>query len=208
MENIILANWDNLAELYQDKFMDLDLYNDTYDTFCALIHTPKAKVFEIGCGPGNITKYLLAQRPDFMIDAIDMAPNMVKLAKLNNPSANFEVMDCQAIGQVTQRYEGIMCGFCMPYLSKAACAQLIKDAATLLQQGGIFYTSVIEGDYSQSGFERNSRNEQMYVYYHQADYLQASLKAEGFEAIQLVRKSYAKSADTISTHLILIARKA
>ena len=29
--------WNKVASLYQDKFMELDLYNDTYDFICSSI---------------------------------------------------------------------------------------------------------------------------------------------------------------------------
>src|SRR5690606_4608879 len=98
-------------------------------------------------GPGNITRYLLAKRPDFTIDAIDIAPNMIELAKQNNPTANFEVMDCRGIAGISKKYDGIICGFCMPYLSKSDCGQLIADSANLLKDNGILYFSTIEGNY-------------------------------------------------------------
>ena len=70
--------WNKIALLYQDKFMDLDLYNESYDSFCELIPKQQASILEIGCGPGNITQYILTKRPDFIIEGIDVAPNMVK----------------------------------------------------------------------------------------------------------------------------------
>ena len=85
--------WNKLASLYQDWFMDLDLYNDTYDFICNSITKENAKILDIGCGPGNITKYLLSKRPDFDIYGIDIAPNMIELAEKNNPAASFAVMD-------------------------------------------------------------------------------------------------------------------
>lgn len=60
-----IETWDKLASQYQDKFMNLDLYNDTYDLFCSRIVKKEASVLELGCGPGNITKYMLSKRPDF-----------------------------------------------------------------------------------------------------------------------------------------------
>src|SRR5690606_40759568 len=65
--------WNNIASIYQDKFMKLDLYNDTYNFICSFIDKPKAKILEIGCGPGNITKYLISKRPDFDVFGIDIA---------------------------------------------------------------------------------------------------------------------------------------
>ena len=76
--------WNKIALLYQEKFMDLDLYNDTYDFICNSILKVNSKILEIGCGPGNITKYLLCKRPDFDILGIDIADKMVELAKINN----------------------------------------------------------------------------------------------------------------------------
>jgi ubiquinone/menaquinone biosynthesis C-methylase UbiE len=73
--------WNKIATLYQNKFMDLDLYNETYDFICALLNKPNSKILEIGCGPGNITKYLLSKQPSFDIFGIDIAPNMIELAK-------------------------------------------------------------------------------------------------------------------------------
>jgi len=70
-----------VASSYEDKFMDFDLYNDTYDFFTEQITTNNPKILEIGCGPGNITKYVLGKRPDLKLTAIDIAPNMIKLAK-------------------------------------------------------------------------------------------------------------------------------
>jgi len=77
--------WNKLASLYQDKFMDLDLYNDSYDFICKSIAKEKATILEIGCGPGNITKYLLSKRPDFDFYGIDIAHHMSELARINNP---------------------------------------------------------------------------------------------------------------------------
>ncbi len=44
----IFETWDKLASADQDKFMDLDLYNDTYDRFCELVSKPDANIFELG----------------------------------------------------------------------------------------------------------------------------------------------------------------
>lgn len=205
---ITFEGFNKLASAYQDKFMNLDLYNDTYDKFCQLLNKANAKVLDIGCGPGNVTKYLLAKLPDLKIDGIDMAPNMVELAKANNPTASFEIMDCRKIDKLPGKYDGIICGFCMPYLSKTDCAKLIKDCSQLLRIGGILYFSAIEGDYSESGFETASNGQaKAYVYYHQQDYLQHQLTLYNFRLIHLDRKQYQKSADTISTHMIFISEK-
>lgn len=205
---ITFQTWDKLAGAYKDKFMDMDLYDDTYDRFCQLVTTKGARIFEIGCGPGNITKYLLNKRPDFFIEAIDTAPGMVKLAKELNPSAEFSVMDCRAIDTMTKKYDAIVCGFCMPYLSKEDVVKLFRDCAVLLESEGIFYFSAIEDAYAKSGYEVSSNGEyKMYVYYHEAEYLEAYLTQSGFGPVEWMRKNYSKADDTVSVHLIGITKK-
>ena len=203
---ITFETWDKVASLYQSKFMDMDLYNDTYDVFCKQIVKHNPKILEIGCGPGNITKYLLSKRSDFEMEAIDISPNMIKLAKDNNPTANFKIMDCRELDKLNSKFDAIICGFCMPYLSNFDCAKLIRDCACLLNTGGIAYFSAIEGDYQKSGYEAGSSGDKAFVYYHTEDYLQKELKENKFELIDVSRKSFIKTDGTNSIHIIFIAK--
>jgi 2-polyprenyl-3-methyl-5-hydroxy-6-metoxy-1,4-benzoquinol methylase len=199
--------WNKIASLYQDKFMDLDLYNETYDFICNSILHGKAKVLEIGCGPGNITKYLLSKRPDFNIYGIDIAPNMIDLAKRNNPTANFGVMDSRQISELKMKFNGIVCGFCLPYLSMKDSAKLISDSAELLTDDGLIYISFVEGDPDKSGFQVGSTGDRSYFYFHNLDKLKAQLMVNEFEEPKIFKVEYIKSDFQIETHTILTAKK-
>lgn len=194
------------AREYQDKYMDVSLYHDSFDVFCNAIKKENAEILELACGPGNVTRYLLNKRPDFRILGIDLAPNMLDLARKNNPEAGFQLMDCRDIGRINNKYHGIAGGFCLPYLSKEESVQLIRDAAGLLKPDGLLYLSTMEDDYSRSGIQTSSYGDQAYIYYHRADYLVAALEANGFEVIELQRKEYAAPDGTKTTDLVIIAR--
>lgn len=185
--------------------MGLDLYNDTYDAFCQRI-PPNSKVLEIGCGPGNITKYILDKRPDFELLAIDVASNMIDLAKKNNPKADFKVMDCREIDTISEKFDAIMCGFCLPYLSKEDCKKLIVDSSNLLNKDGQIYLSIAEGDYQKSGFQTGSTGDKTYFYYYQEGFLVEELEKNGFEDIEIFRKTYTRGGRE-EVHLIVIGRK-
>jgi 2-polyprenyl-3-methyl-5-hydroxy-6-metoxy-1,4-benzoquinol methylase len=200
------TTWNKLAQIYQDSFMDLDLYNDSYDSFCEMISKPNAAILEIGCGPGNITKYLLSKREDFEIQAIDVAPAMLELARKNNPQVQYAVMDCRDIDQIKDRYDGIMCGFCLPYLTKTDSAKMITNCAKLLNPFGVLYLSFIEGDYSNSGFETGTTGDRMYVNYYKLDDLKQIFEDCGFELVDVIHKHYTKGDGRIEGHLILLAQ--
>lgn len=187
----------------------MDLYNDSYDKFCNLIDKKNAEILEIACGHGNITKYLLTKRPDFKILGIDLSIEMIKLAKVNNPTADFQLMDCREIDKIDKRYDAIMCEFCMPYLSSEECAKMIYDMFKLLNPKGLIYISTMEGDYNKSGFETTSfsGNDKIYIHYHQADFLINELNAIGFKNIDLQRKDYPEQDGTFTTDMIIITKK-
>ncbi|KGO89992.1 class I SAM-dependent methyltransferase [Flavobacterium suncheonense] len=195
------------ANLYQDRFMDFDLYNDTFELFCEAIEKKNAEVLELACGPGNITKYLLQQRPDFQILGTDLAPNMIELARKNNPMAKFQLLDCRDFLKLKRNFDGIMCGFGLPYLSKEEAVQLIKDASTCLNPQGVLYLSTMEDDYGKSGFKKGSTGDEIFMHYHQADYLSEALEQNGFRIIALQRKKFPEQDGSYTTDLILIAKK-
>lgn len=206
---ITIETYNKVAKQFQDKFMDLDLYNDSYDKFCNMIDKQNAEIFEIACGPGNITKYLLTQRPDFRILGIDLSSSMIDLAKVNIPTADFKLMDCRDISQIDKRFDAIMCGFCLPYLTKEESAKLIRDASGLLNPNGLIYVSTMEGDYDKSGFETTSFSGQdkIYIHYHQADYLTNTMIDNGFKIVDLIRQDYREPDGTITTDMIILAQK-
>lgn len=198
--------WNNIASLYQDKFMNLDLYNDTYDFICKAIATPNAKLLEIGCGPGNITKYLLSQRPDFDIFGIDIAPNMIELAKKNNPTANFAVMDSREIKNLDKKYDGIIVGFCLPYLSPKESNELISNSYDLLNENGLLYLSFVEGNPEESDFKVGSGG-RVYFHYHNLDDLITQLKKFNFDQLEIFKVKYKTSETEFDIHTILTAKK-
>lgn len=200
--------WNKLASLYQDKFMDMKLYNDTYDDFIdAIVKKEKAKVLDIGCGPGNIIRYLLSKRADLEILGVDISPNMIELAKANNPQANFEIADCRDISKIPDQFDAIICGFCLPYLSVDESAELIYSCDKLLREKGVVYLSFVEGSSKDSGFKTDNSGNRVYFYYHDLDMLKETLSNAGFDHIEVWHLEYGNSNTKKDVHTVIIARK-
>lgn len=199
--------WNKIAKMYQDRFMDLDLYNDSYDAFLDLVTQINASVLEIGCGPGNITKYLLTKRNDLKIMGIDISENMIELAKKNNPLAKFELMDCREIEKLNKKFDAIVCGFCIPYLSYYDCNKLIWDCNHLLNNGGILYLSFVGGNYENSGYSSGANQDRTYFYYHDPKGLEKTLKSNHFNVRIKMEKNYTKSDGSHQVHTIFILKK-
>lgn len=195
------------AKEYELKFMATDLYHESFDLFCTKITKKNAAILELACGPGNVTRYLLQKRPDFKLLGVDLAPNMLALARINNPEAAFLQMDCREIGTIEKNFDGIICGFYLPYLSQAETNQFIADAYKKLNANGVLYISTMEADYDQSGIQTSTTGDQLYMYFHQADYLIRFLLEHDFKTIDLQRKTTRTDTGAETIDLLIIATK-
>ena len=192
---------------YQEKFMDVSLYTSGLKNFCSLIKKENAKVLDIACGPGNVAKYLLSEKPDLIVLGIDLAPNMTALAKRNNPNATFEVMDCRCISSLTEKFDAVVSAFCLPYLSKEETHKLINDISGLISDQGVCYISTMEDDYNKSGYETGSKGDQIYMHYYEVDYLINILTGCNFKIEEVSRIKSTMSNGKEVTDLVTIARR-
>ncbi len=185
--------------------MDQSMYQDSFAEFCNHLPPNNPTILDVACGPGNITKCLLALRPDLQITGIDLAPNMLALAAENNPTATFRLMDCRYIANLPGPYSGVMCGFCLPYLTREEAVQFIADAATILTPGGVLYLSTMEDNHTASGWQKSSTGDDMYINYHEAIYLIEALSRNNFTLLREQRITYSTAPGKLVIDLILIA---
>jgi predicted TPR repeat methyltransferase len=195
------------ATAYQEKFMSVHLYEDALNVFSKLLPKENAAVLDLACGPGNVAKYLLQQQPKLQLRGIDLAPNMIALAQQNNPAAFFEVMDCRAIGNFTQRFDAIVCAFCLPYLSKEETDVLMNNMNRLLNKGGICYISTMEDAYEQSRYETGSKGDLVFIHYYERQYLVQELEKKNFVVVQTSETSSVMGNGKEVTDIMIICRK-
>jgi cyclopropane fatty-acyl-phospholipid synthase-like methyltransferase len=132
---------------------------------------------------------------------------MIDLAKKNNPTACFKLMDGRAIKSLNQQYDGIISGFFFPYLSKEDTIQFIEDSSTILNPNGVLYISTMEDDYNKSGLQKGSKGDEIYMHYHQADYLTEALVKNNLKIVDTQRKESVSTTGIKTVDLIIISQK-
>lgn len=197
--------FNKLASQYAERFMDVSLYAESLDILCERLSKSDAEILELACGPGKISRAILDRCPQVKLHGTDLAPKMLEIAGKMNPEAEFSIMDARHLKSLNKEFNCIVCAFGLPYLSKEESLQLISDAASMLRKDGLIYLSTMEDAYSSSGIQKGSTGDELYMYFHESQYLIEALERSGFENIATFRKKYIDSKGIPVTDLILIA---
>ena len=197
--------FNKLANLYTEKYMNVDLYADSLDIFCELMEN-NGSVLELACGPGNVTKYILDKRPDLKILGTDLAPNMLDIARERNPNAVFMLMDCREIYKLNKTYDAVVCAFGSPYLSKDESLKMIADTSKILDTNGLFYLSFMEDENSRSGTQKGSTGDEIFMNFHEEGYIVEALEKNRFTMVDLRRKTYAGPDAKPVTDLLILTK--
>lgn len=199
--------WSQVANDYEEKFLNLSIYNDSYDLFCDEIKTSKPSILDIGCGPGNISKYISNKIPDADILGIDYSEKMIQLAKKNVPNGEFEVMDCRDINKINKKFDAIISGFCLPYLDGKELNSFFSNVNYLLNDNGIAYFSFVEGNPEDSKLQTNSNGNQSFFNFHLFEDIKEKLEKLRFKNFQIIKVNYKRSETETEVHTIIITKK-
>ena len=197
--------FDKYAKPYQEKFATFEPYAKTYEKLSALIEDG-ASILDVACGPANISHYLLGHHPKLSVHGTDLAPSMLSLARAAIPSGSFELRDSRDIISIGKSFDAVIAGFCVPYLDKGEVAKFVSDARSMLRAGGILYLSTMAGDYADSGCQEPDREDRVFTYFYNEEFLQDLLIRHGFEILELERKAYPQEGRADTTDLFFYAR--
>ncbi len=194
--------FDHHAREYQEKYFDVTLYRESLD-FLTRKMGDRDRVFEAGAGPGNLASYLLRAKPSLRYLATDLSPQMLDLARDNNPGLETANLDCRLITTLNQSFECVISGFCIPYLNLHETRRFIRDAHSVLTRNGLLFLSWTGEDHDRAELQYSSSGMRLFIHYHSCETI-ASILHGLFETIH--EKSYL-SYNNIDTDQIIIARK-
>ncbi len=198
--------FNKLADSYQQRFFSVEHYKESLDHFLSQLDD-QATVLDVACGPGNISHFLLKQKPALKLLGIDLAPNMIDLARINNPNARFLVYDAMQIDYLDSRFDAIIVGFLFPYLSMEQVELFLFKSYEKLNENGIIYLSTMEDLHENSRLKASSTGEELMMHYYEADFLIRLLEQIGFQILSKHTQPFAVSETETDTDLIIVARK-
>jgi ubiquinone/menaquinone biosynthesis C-methylase UbiE len=195
-----------MAEVYQQKYMNVDTYQEGLDYFFNKLNSADA-VLDLACGPGNVLAYLFKKNNKLHLEGIDLSGEMIRLARLNVPKANFEVSDCRDLRYIKRTYNAVVCNFLLPYLTATEIEKLFSEIGDLLVPNGIFYLGFITEEQNRSQIVKSSQGHTLRMNYYSVDFVTNVLHDNKF--IIECGKSYASNnMNQLQNDFIMVASKA
>lgn len=198
--------FNKLADSYQERFFSVESYRESLLAFLSYLKD-NASILDVACGPGNISYFLLNQKPALRLLGIDLAPNMIQLARINNPNAVFKVHDAMEIDKLDSNFDAIVIGFLFPYLSMDQVRLFLQKVYQKLPENGIIYLSTMEDLYKNSRLKASSTGEHVMMHYYESGFLIGLLEQIGFQIISKHTQPFSISETETDTDLILVAKK-
>jgi SAM-dependent methyltransferase len=143
----IEASYDRVAEEFVAEFLD-ELGRKPFDRglldrFAGRLRG-QGTVCELGCGPGQIARYLKDRGVE--MKGIDLSSEMVKQARRLNPDIPFERGDMLALDLPEASLAGIVCFYAIIHLSRDQVPRALEQMCRALQPEGRLLLSFHGGE--------------------------------------------------------------
>jgi ubiquinone/menaquinone biosynthesis C-methylase UbiE len=197
----------NVADSYQERFMNENMYDSSYLALLEYL-PPSASLLELGCGPGNITRFLLIQRSDLKITATDIAEPMLNLARKNNPAAKHQILSIRKVCEINIKQDAIVVGFVFPYLSSIEIRKFFSDAFDILNNDGVVYFSYIASEASTNELISGSvSNDPLVLFKYSEKDMMDLIDSRKFLLQQTFEYSFTSAKGEVQTHQVCIVKK-
>ncbi len=186
----IIECYDKTAEQYAIKFAnELDhkhLDRILLQSFAAE-NLNKGKMIDLGCGPGQTTKYLSdCGIPDIV--GTDISPAMVAIAKRMHPSLHFETADMLQLSYPDNSFAAAIAFYSIVHFDHAQVAIAFKEINRILVGDGQFLFSFHTGEKVVHLDEFFDQTVNIDFYFFEMDNIIELLTAEGFEIIDAIER--------------------
>lgn len=135
---------DRYLELFRDELAGKPFDRHRLDAFAERVGRG-GRVCDAGCGPcGHVTRHLADRGLDLV--GIDVSPRCVTLARREQPSLRFEVMEMGALAFPDGSMGGVVAYYATHYQPAATLPSVLAEFRRVLRPGGQLLIVAKEGD--------------------------------------------------------------
>lgn len=152
-EQHVAQVYGEIAPAYEALFPALHRYEDAVERFLADAVAPGARVLDVGCGPGHLTRGLEAS---VEVVGLDVSPEMVALAREGRPSGTYRVHSYrQPVPPELGRFDVALAVGCLDFCDDLG--RVLGHLSAALKPGGRLLFTVLERRPGLEGHEAAQR---------------------------------------------------
>jgi Methylase involved in ubiquinone/menaquinone biosynthesis len=195
----ILACYNKTANNYSDRFIN-ELSYCHLDRILlkafALENSRKGPMLDLGCGPGQTTKFL-AENGVTDITGADLSPEMIRVAKSISPLLRFEQADMLELHYPANSFAAVIAFYAIVHFDQEQVLTAFKEIKRVLKDGGHFLFSFHVGDEIIHLDNFLDIDVDIDLYFFSVRNIRKLLTEVGFEIIDIIqRQPYAEDYQT------------
>jgi SAM-dependent methyltransferase len=205
----IRSSYDRVADAYADAIFD-ELKNKPFDcdvlTRFAQATAGHGRVCDMGCGPGQVARYLRDAGADVL--GLDLSPGMVEQARRLNPDIEFLEGNMLALDLANESLAGIAAFYAIVNLPGELRPRVFGEMARVLAPGGVLLLTFHVGGEALGVKELWGRPITMDFYLLGRAVIEAELQGAGLEIVEVLeRDPYPRPIEHQSRRAYVLARK-
>ena len=200
--NIAIDTYNEIAQEYEKEFGND--YSDTPYIDIFLNYLDGKKVLDIGCGVGNLTKYILDK--GFNVDGIDLSEEMLNIAKSKYDDINFLQMNMKDI-ILDKKYDGIMLAYSLFHLTKQEVLEVLPKYYSLLNNKGKMLLILQSGKGEQVIDEPLKNGLKMFINYYSLEEIREVLEDNNFKILYTDLKKPESEFELGNEKIIIICER-
>jgi SAM-dependent methyltransferase len=204
----VRACYDSIAREYAERFSGelahKPLDREMLQAFASEIR-PGGLVYDLGCGPGQTTRFL--KDAGVNVRGLDISPKLVSQARTRNPGIEFLVGDMLALPIPDGSLAGIVAFYAIVHFSPERLHAAFTEMARVLEDRGLLLLSFHVGDRPVHVDELLGKPVSIDFQFFDPIEIAADLAVAGFAEIRCKERDFHPGIEFESRRAYVIARK-
>jgi len=146
----------------------------------------KRPVWDLGCGPGNTTKYLRDLGVE--ISGLDVSERMLEEARRIHPGIHFQKGNILHLTFENDSVAAVVAFYAIIHFNEGQAGAAFREVSRVLQPGGLLLFTYHVGDKTIHLDEFLGRKVDMDVTFFKTDFIVNCLRERGFEKIEIIER--------------------
>ena len=202
------ASYDQVATEYAEKFKD-EMDDKPFDRHCldrlAREVGNLGPISDLGCGPGQIARYLHRQGVDTL--GVDLSPRMVAEARRLNPEIPFHQGDMLSLPDADDSWGGIAAFYCIIHIPRDQIVEALRELKRVLKPGGVLLLTFHIGDEIKHLDEWWEKPVNLDFAFYQPEEMEAWLKEAGYTLEETLVREPNPEVEVATRRAYVFARK-